>query len=561
MLESEEATKREIVSAWFCGPECMENVLEPKKWRTLPSGKTTPEALHAFLKWKFAHAAFEPVLVDLLARAPLIVWRTWNTYLAVAAGAVASPAYAQNLLALAREFVRATDPAKAAPAMLARFKVLARTRDAWPGVTAKVDWVRADEKKKLQLLHLSSAHRSKPLSPGHCVTVQLEPRAQKAINSLSAMLVDAPPLVHQTQEAYFQLAASDSSQADYPDLVLHLACEFVAAVDPSTATSELLENFKRLSEECLEWPGWLTRPKFVAEENRKLNGLPLGAAWGTEQFEEKPSAPVLVAQRLLACLHRISEMRFHGDQCVEQCNVDKCLKLPCDAPECPWRGKSRPSRVVRPPRFFWDFHKFSRTKPPLDSDPVHADIWLAVAGSLLDCAHGPVGIRSEARSQHYRAFNNNPTVIIDSLSRIGYRIGSPCPPADHEYFGENQQPDSEPSIIPAQPTGRNAFRAEGPPCILAYSHVNAYCLKGVDQGVKTDTARYGQFRKDVLARLRARLPKPQGILAVFPELPEPLLNQQIDAVITPKKERGRVTCALRPTKACLEIARSVSVKR
>ena len=504
---SEEEIKSNIVQAWLNSPRCMETAPESKTGRPLPAEKATTRALHAFLKQSFTHVAFEHVLEELLAQAPLLVWQTWNVYMAVAASTAGESRYAENVLELARAFVRATDPTTTSPKLLARFQTVARTRDSWPGSTAKAGWIRDAEMRKLIPLRLSGKHRSMG-AQGHIASMQLDARAQTASKSLSAALQDAPPLVQRTRANYLQLASSDAEKHGHADLLLSLACEFVDAADPSKASPELREHFKRLAEDTLDWPGWLTRPLNAAREHQKLDLIPLGKAFGLAKTEAKPKAPALVAQHLLACLRQISEMRFHGDQCVERCNVTECLNLPCRARKCPWQGKPPRVRVVRSPRFFWDFHEFSRTKPPLNSDPIHAEIWLAVAGRILDCEHGSTEIRAEARAQHFREFNDNPTAILDPQSPFGFRIGEPRPPSDHECFGKNLGQNSAFKIIPTQASGRNTFLADGYPFALAYSHVQAYCRTALDIGVKSDSAKYRQFRKDVLARLRARLPKP-----------------------------------------------------
>ena len=500
--------KREAVRASYRNKVDKDHV---ELTRGLPSlGDDEKQQFQTYLKKEFVHAAYSPVIRALLTEAPLIVWQTWNSYMTVAMGEVATPAYAQNLLDLAREFSRAAG----CKSDLTRFQAIARTRDAWPGFTSKLDILRGAETKKRKKLGLSSAHRSVPLDPKHDVTVQLVGSANKAHDTLFAAFADAPPVVQRTSPAYFQLAASQPGQSDYPDLILHLACDFVAAVDPSTATGELLHHFQSLSKNLREWPGWLTRPKFAQNEMSKLRVLPLGTAWGTKKVEATLNVPAMVAERLLEALRQISQSTFHGDRCVPGCDVTTRLKLPCSAQKCPWRENPRPSRVAIPPRFFWDFHELSVKMPPLDSDPNHIDIWLAVAGRLLDSEHGPSAIRDANRNAHYRGFMKNPRVLPDSISRLGFRLGEPCEVEEWERFGQStgQVLKSEHSIGKSVPYSRSEslqYPSEGPPFALAYPHVAEFCRTAVDKGVKSDAARYEQFRLQVMEALRIRLPKPK----------------------------------------------------
>jgi CheY-like chemotaxis protein len=338
-------------------------------------------------------------------------------------------------------------------------------------------------------------------------------------------LLDAHPLAGRTWNAYWSLITSQGEDATFARNLLDLTCELLRALNPERASLVLLANLKLLARERDAWPGFVSTRKYVKTvEEAKIRRLELGAMSGLKKAPapEDENAPVLVAKMLLGKLQVLSRGDFQGGRL------------------------GSPARRIH--RKYWDFHYVALEPPPFDS--AHRNEWGELAGTLLDLEHGPLKIRDAARERHFREIRNNPNVIGrgESLPKDFLKARNSFEGTD-EFVGDETaryQWFDEASLQSEDGPRPEGFRAsvlaekkslrqknqhigdEPLPCILGYRTVKEYCDGAISSNVREVEARYGQFRNEVINRLKARLPEPgQRILFVDDEVPLALRGQEM----------------------------------
>jgi hypothetical protein len=475
-----------------------------------------------FLRQRFVNVGWDTdnEIENVLTTAPPVVLNSWNDYMSLSPMPLGGNRTAELLLELACCFVRFADPTKVSDELLTRFKEVAANLDVWPGFISDRGWITKTERRKIEgrYLRLSRKHVLRDWPP---VWPKTAGRVPSTPFSLLNFLSEAPPIIRETWEVYWQLAHCTEMNGGYVHHVLALACRFVDAVDPGKVPPPLLKQLRTIAIDRDYWPGYLvTREELRLSERLKVLTLQLGRRprpkkVKTRNKKQALSVAVVVAERLLKRLQTIASLRDKGDQCAEDCKVGESRAIiPCRSRDCPWRGKKQNQLRMMPGRpLYWEFHYIVRRKPPLDI--AHARYWIDVAGVLLDSESGTASIRRAAQIRHFRAMRANPGVILEVLDEHENRRSV--------YQNELRATDRFPRLMSAIVEGRYMWQREhssGPvpsaagcgyetawPCALSDPKINEYATR-VQKYVKDDGARYRQFRKDVMARLAERLPQP-----------------------------------------------------